>query len=258
MAELVDGERPLIQGIPVDNLGMSEVVGRVDAVVRRGAQCSIFAVNPEKIVAAQKRPELARCLRDSELLIADGIGVVLALRLDGLRVAERVPGSELMPELCALAARRGYGVYLFGAREEINARASAELVRRFPGLRISGRHHGFVAEADTDALIEDINASGAKLLFVAIGSPTQEFWIQRHRSKLSVNALQGVGGTFDVIAGSVKRAPVAWRRLNLEWLYRLLAQPERLFRQTALPQFAFALFKEQLIRKVRGRPITPS
>ena len=121
MAAIPCVERPTIQGIPVDNLDMTEVVERVDSIIRRGEQCSIFALNPEKIVAAQQRPGLADCLRASELLIADGIGVVLALRLQGLRVAGRVPGSELMPELCALAARRRYGVYLFGAREESNA-----------------------------------------------------------------------------------------------------------------------------------------
>jgi N-acetylglucosaminyldiphosphoundecaprenol N-acetyl-beta-D-mannosaminyltransferase len=228
---------------------MAEVIARVDSFVQRGLQCSIFSVNPEKIVAAQRRPELADCLRASELLVADGIGVVAALRLKGLPSAGRVPGSELMPELCALAAQRGYGVYLFGAREEINAKAAAELVRRYPGLRVVGRRNGYVADADMNVLIEDVNTSGAKLLFVAIGSPSQEFWIQRHRSSLRVNALQGVGGTFDVIAGAVKRAPNAWRQLNLEWLYRLLSQPKRLLRQTALPRFAYTLAKEQLLRR---------
>jgi N-acetylglucosaminyldiphosphoundecaprenol N-acetyl-beta-D-mannosaminyltransferase len=253
MAELFDLRRPLIQGIPVDNLGMADVVARADAAIRQGRQCSIFAVNPEKIVAAQERPELAQCLRASELLIADGIGVVMALRLRGLHVAERVPGSELMPELCALAAERGYGVYLFGAREEVNAKAAAELIRRYPSLRIVGRHHGYVTDAHIGALLKDVNASGAQILFVAIGSPTQELWVHRHRSKLNVNVLQGVGGTFDVVAGVVKRAPAVWRRLNLEWLYRLLSQPTRLLRQTALPRFAFALVKEQLTRHTDRR-----
>jgi N-acetylglucosaminyldiphosphoundecaprenol N-acetyl-beta-D-mannosaminyltransferase len=251
MSELVTAAgaaRPLVQGIPVDNLSMSEVVDRVDATIRARGQCSILAVNPEKIMAAQQRPELAQALQRSELLIPDGIGVVLALRLKGQRVAGRVPGSELMPELCALAARRGYGVYLFGAREATNAFAAEVLVRMYPGLHVVGRHHGYVADADMEDVVDDINRSRAKILFVALGSPAQEIWIGRYRARLGVSALQGVGGTFDVIAGSVKRAPLLWRRLNLEWLFRLLAQPRRLLRQTAIPRFAYALVKEALGR----------
>src|SRR5262245_57679476 len=115
-----EASRPLVQGIPVDTIGMAEVVDRVDASISSGRQCSIFAVNPEKVMAARTNTRLSECLRGSELLIADGIGVVIALRLQGFRSAVRVPGSELMPELCALAARRGYGVYLFGARDDVN------------------------------------------------------------------------------------------------------------------------------------------
>jgi N-acetylglucosaminyldiphosphoundecaprenol N-acetyl-beta-D-mannosaminyltransferase len=142
-----------------------------------------------------------------------------------------------MPELCARAAATRHGVYLFGAQESVNDFAAKELVRRFPGLTVAGRHHGYVDEQDMPRLIEDINRSGAAVLFVALGSPRQELWMGQYRRQLRVGVCQGLGGTFDVIAGRVRRAPPVFISLNLEWLYRLISKPRRLLRQTALPRF---------------------
>lgn len=228
----------MVLGVGVDCVDMAGMERAAEAAIDAGAQCSIIAVNPEKIMAANANARLRECLNAAEFLIPDGIGAVLAARAGGVRLRGRVPGSELMPRLCALAARRGFRVFLFGARQDINDRAAQRLQETYPGLIIAGRQHGYVAD-DTTALIEQINAAQAQLLFVALGSPKQELWIAQHRKNLRVNVIQGVGGTFDVVAGAVRRAPQRWIALNLEWLYRLLANPRRLLRQTALVSFVW-------------------
>lgn len=234
-----------ILDVGVDPVTMVQTVELADRAIVTGNQTCIMAVNPEKVVAARRDLGLRRSLCAAEILIPDGIGVVIAGRRAGAAHMERVPGSELMPALCELAARRGYPVFLFGARPDTNAAACSNLRRRWPGLAIAGSHHGYIDDSETQALIERINASGARLLFVALGSPRQELWIDLHRGQLDVSVIQAVGGTFDVIAGTVRRAPAVWRRMNLEWLYRLLRQPTRLLRQTALPSFVWWMLREQ-------------
>jgi N-acetylglucosaminyldiphosphoundecaprenol N-acetyl-beta-D-mannosaminyltransferase len=231
-------ERCFVLGVGVDRIDMDSMAHAAEAAVLAGEKCSILAVNPEKIMAAQRNPALRAALNAAEYLIPDGIGAVIAARMRGMPVRGRVPGSELMPRLCALAAARGFRIFLFGAQERINAAAAQQLTRRFPGIRVVGRHNGYVAPADQDALIEQINAAAPHFLFVALGSPKQEEWIARNRGRLNVNVIQGVGGTFDVIAGAVRRAPPLWIRWHLEWLYRLISQPSRLRRHAPLLHFA--------------------
>jgi N-acetylglucosaminyldiphosphoundecaprenol N-acetyl-beta-D-mannosaminyltransferase len=129
-------------------------------------------------------------------------------------------------------------VFLCGGSPDVNARAEQVLRERYPGIRLVGRQHGYVSEREMRGVVEAINASGAEIVFVALGSPKQEVWIHTHRPHLRVKICQGVGGTFDVIAGRVRRAPRLVRAARLEWLYRLVKQPSRLVRQTALPRFA--------------------
>jgi N-acetylglucosaminyldiphosphoundecaprenol N-acetyl-beta-D-mannosaminyltransferase len=246
-------ERCVVFGVGVDPLGMDAMVRAADDVVKAARQCAIFAVNPEKIMAAQADASLCAALNAAEYLIPDGIGAVIAARLRGATIGERVPGSELMPRLCQLAQQRGYRVFLFGAREATNAAAARRLVELYPGLQIAGRHHGYVDAAGQGALVTAINAVAPHFLFVALGSPKQERWIAHNRDRLRVNVIQGVGGTFDVVAGAVRRAPPLWIRLHLEWLYRLLAQPSRLKRQAPLLRFAWLV----LTGRLSDRPLAP-
>ena len=240
-------QRIELLGVPVDCVTMAQSVAFVDEQVAEGAKAAaILAVNPEKVMRARKEPALMRGLRRASLLIPDGIGVVWAARWRRRVKIARVPGSELMPAVCGLAAEKGYEVFLYGAREEVNAEAAAVLPKRFPGLTVAGRHHGYVGDADMPDLIERINESGADILFVALGSPRQEAWIEAHSTALRVKAIQGVGGTFDVVAGRVRRAPKLFLALNLEWFYRLLLEPQRLWRQRVLVHFAVSVVAEKL------------
>jgi N-acetylglucosaminyldiphosphoundecaprenol N-acetyl-beta-D-mannosaminyltransferase len=237
-------ERCFLFGVGVDRVDMERMVLAAEETILANQQCSIFAVNPEKIMTAQRNAPLRAWLNASEYLIPDGIGAVVAARMRGCRLPERVPGSELMPRLCALAAARGFRVFLYGAKSQVNAAAAHALAEQFRGIKIVGRHDGYTtAQA---ALIDEINAAAPHFLFVALGSPKQEEWISRNRSRLRVNIIQGVGGTFDVIAGVVRRAPPVWIRWHLEWLYRLLAQPSRLHRQSPLLRFALLVLTGRL------------
>lgn len=241
-------ERVSILGVPMDCVSMAQAVLVADDAIRSGRQMAIYAINPEKIVAANQDPRLLEAIAAAGLLIPDGIGAVLAARLGGARGVPRVPGADLMPELCSLAALRGYPVFLFGARPEVTPRACAALMEAYPGLKIAGHQNGYLSPADRARLPDRINASGARLLFVGLGSPQQELWIHENIGKLTtVNICQGVGGTLDVLAGRVKRAPVAWRKSYLEWLYRFLSEPSRLHRFPRLVKFAWRVWKEGVV-----------
>lgn len=234
-------------GVPVDCVDMDRALSAVDDMVAGDQPRTILAVNPEKVMKAQNDPVLSRALNDAGLLIPDGIGVVYAVRtLWGERIA-RVPGSELMPAICARAAERGYKVFLFGASREVNDQAVVKLRAQYPGIQIVGHHDGYVDEAGMPRLIEAIDMSGAQILFVALGSPKQELWMEKYLPRLHhVRVCQGVGGTFDVIAGRVRRAPALFRNANLEWFYRLITEPRRALRQVVLPQFTLAVFRAKL------------
>lgn len=231
-------QRVEVLGVPVDCVTMDDVVNFADGWIATGRGCAtIIAVNPEKVMRAQEDSALRDLLRRATLCIPDGIGVVWAARRRLGTGIGRVPGSELMPALCGLAARRGYGVFLYGAQEDVSAAAADALRARFPGIRIVGRTNGYQPPEAMPALVERINASGADLLFVALGSPRQEAWLAQHSAYLQVKVAQGVGGTLDVLAGRVARAPRIFLALNLEWFYRLLRQPWRAGRQLALIRF---------------------
>ena len=236
-----------VLGTPVNNVTMHSALDHARHMLERPGAKLVLATNPEKVIAARRSPPLLRALRGADLVIPDGIGVVLAARLRGARGIARVPGSELMPALCGLAADEGHPVFLYGARQHVVGKAATLLQQQYPGLIVAGTQHGYVDSGDTPALIDRINASGARILFVGLGSPRQELWMIAHRHLLEhVRLIQGVGGTFDAICGHPPRAPALWRRLNLEWLYRLLSQPARIHRQRALPLFAARVLQELL------------
>jgi N-acetylglucosaminyldiphosphoundecaprenol N-acetyl-beta-D-mannosaminyltransferase len=244
-------DRVDILGTPLDCVETETAVARIDELIASNGRGAVLAVNPEKVIRAQKDPHLRSILARAAVLIPDGIGVVLAARwLHGKRIG-RVPGSELMPRLCELARDRNYGVYLFGAAPAVIEETSRRLRDAYKGIRIVGQSDGYVSESQMPALIKDINERAPDLLFVALGSPKQEAWIDAHMDELNVKICQGVGGTFDVIAGRVKRAPKLLRDMHLEWLYRLLSHPQRITRQGALPVFALQLGMALLARAVR-------
>jgi N-acetylglucosaminyldiphosphoundecaprenol N-acetyl-beta-D-mannosaminyltransferase len=234
-------------GVPLDCVNMQQSLDVVDAMINGDTPQTIIAVNPEKIIKARQDKKLLGTLQSAGLLIPDGIGAVLAAKILSGSSLSRVPGSELMPEICARAAKKGYKLFLLGAKPETNDKAVSELQTRYPGVNIVGSHHGYFKDNEFSEIIHQINILAPDVVFIALGSPRQELWLGEHLSKLNVKVCQGVGGTFDVIAGNVKRAPLLFRKLHLEWLYRLASQPKRLIRQTALPKFVYYIIKQKLL-----------
>lgn len=239
-----------ILGAPVDCVDMQGALIAVDAMLNSHKQNTIIAINPEKVIKAQNDSNLLSWLNKASLIIPDGIGVVVAAKLLHHANIERVPGSELMPAICEYSVAKGYKLFLYGASPTTVEKAVAKLHETYPGIQIVGYQDGYLKDEDMQLLIDKINSSSANIMFVALGSPKQELWMDKYLNQLpNIRVCQGVGGTFDVIAGTVKRAPKFFINIHCEWLYRLLSQPKRLLRQTSLPIFAYRVFLALLRKK---------
>jgi N-acetylglucosaminyldiphosphoundecaprenol N-acetyl-beta-D-mannosaminyltransferase len=233
-------ERFQILDIWVDPVSKEEACQKVSHFLAFGKRPhSIFASNPEKNFSVPRDPVLYEVYRNADLLLPDGIGVVMAARiLYGVKI-ERVPGSDFIFSICSIAEREGYKIFIYGAREEVNRLACERLQSKYPCLKVVGRSNGYIKEEEMPDLVERINASGAEILFLALGSPKQEKWFAENKDELSqVRVCQGIGGTLDTVAGTVERAPKSWQKAHAEWLYRLITEPTRIKRQKVLPLFA--------------------
>ncbi len=232
-----------VMGIPIAPARMGEAAAWIAAWVQSRSGKAVFTVNPEIVMLAGRDDEFARILRDSDLNLADGIGVVLAARLAGVDIPERVAGADLVEHLGEIGGALGWSIFFLGGREGVARRAGEALARQHPGLRIAGWSEADSGEAADEETIAAINAVNTDLLLVAFGAPRQECWIARNLKNLDVGVAIGVGGTFDFMAGDVPRAPRLMRAVGLEWLYRLIKQPSRWRRMLALPAFASAALR---------------
>ena len=183
--------------------------------------------------------------QNADLVLADGAGTVWAGRKLGHNVPERVAGCDLFVELAKLSAKKGYKVFFFGAAPGIAEAARDKLLLVAPGLKVAGCRNGYFTEAENEEIIAEINASGADMLFAALGAPKQEKWLARFRSELKPQVLMGVGGSFDVLAGKMERAPLWMQKASLEWLFRLYKQPSRIGRMMVLPQFVIKVLQSK-------------
>jgi N-acetylglucosaminyldiphosphoundecaprenol N-acetyl-beta-D-mannosaminyltransferase len=191
---------------------------------------------------------VARC----EIVSADGQSVVWASRLLGDPLPARVPGVDLMAELLVLAESRGHRVYVLGATNEVLARAEEVMHDRYPQLEIAGMRDGYFGDDEAEAVAEEVRAARPDILFVAISSPKKEYWLGRYGRSLDVPFVMGVGGSVDVMAGVIRRAPATWQRLGLEWLYRLLQEPGRMWRRYLVTNTRFiAMLARELVHSRR-------
>jgi N-acetylglucosaminyldiphosphoundecaprenol N-acetyl-beta-D-mannosaminyltransferase len=204
----------------------------------------VVTLNPEMVVAARADPELRDVINAADLVVPDGIGVVWASRLRGVKVAERVAGVDIVTALARLGGQRGWRLFLLGATPGIAGRAAEYLRASCPGVTIAGTHAGSADASEDEVTAGLVHASDADIVCVAYGSPAQERWIARNRDRLGCAVAIGVGGTLDFLAGAVPRAPAWMRRAGLEWAYRLWRQPWRWRRMLALPRFAIAVLWE--------------
>jgi N-acetylglucosaminyldiphosphoundecaprenol N-acetyl-beta-D-mannosaminyltransferase len=240
-------KRKTILNIPVDIAHPEEFILGIENDLYTENVKTIFAVNPEKIMSAQRDRELFLALKESDFLIPDGIGVVYSIRLIYGDRIPRVTGIGLMEHLLDLAMKNKYRVFLFGARPLIKKKALASILSRYPSLNIIGFQNGYIPEEEYELLVKNINASGVDILFVGLGSPKQEKWIHRYKKSLKVKLCMGIGGSLDVIAGAKPGAPPWIQNIGLEWLYRLIREPSRFKRQMVLPRFAFRVLKKKYL-----------
>jgi len=236
-------ERPVetirILDMPVSVVTFTNWIALIDAWMRGDHPRHVCTINPEMIMIARRDPVFRVVLERADLTVPDGIGLLLAARWQGRPLPERVTGSDGVPLIASEAARRGWRLFFLGAALGVARAAADVLIRAHPGLQIVGVYGGSPHPDEEDAIVARVADSGADILLVAYGAPEQDKWIARNLHRLNVKVAIGVGGTFDFIAGSVPRAPLAWRRLGVEWLYRLVLQPWRIRRMMRLPRFAW-------------------
>ena len=236
-----------ILGVGFDPISMGQALQMLEEFIHSGKPHLAVTANPEMVMKARRDLLLAEILQRADLVVADGIGVVWAASFLGQEVPERIPGIELAEALLARAGEKGWRVFLLGGERGVAEKAAAAVSQRWPGLRIAGTHHGFFKGPEEEEILARLKEARPDILLAALGVPRQEKWLAAHLAELRIPVAVGVGGSFNVWAGVDRRAPSWMRRMNLEWLYRLVRQPWWIRRMAVLPLFVLAVLKERLV-----------
>ena len=237
-----------IAGVRIDNVSEAEAVARIDRFLEEGGPHYMVVVNAAKVAAASKEANLRRVIEEADLVTADGMSVVWASRLLGRPLKERVTGIDLFDRLVGHAASKGLSVYFLGAKDESVSGVVERFTTLYPRLRVAGYRNGYFGAQESEQVAERIKESGADLLFVAMGSPAQEYWISSIIRRTGVRFALGVGGSFDHLSGLARRAPAWMQSAGLEWFYRLMREPRRLWRRYLVGNSVFAwLVLKQLV-----------
>lgn len=246
------GIKVQFMGCAIDNLSMDETLDRVEQFVQRGTPHQHVVVNVDKLVKASRQPPLRDIINRCDLVNVDGMPIVWASRILGQPLKARVAGVDLFEQLLGRAARRGWGVYFLGAREDVVGRVAELAPKRFPGLKVAGYRNGYWTRDEEPQVVEAIRAAQPQLLFVAISSPMKEEFLGRYQAEMKVPFAMGVGGTFDVFVGKVPRAPAWMQRAGLEWFFRFLQEPRRMFRRYFVEDaYFFWLLARELVQAGR-------
>lgn len=242
--------RTNICGFEVDRISLDDFVHYIDDAIPHHRSCHIVLVNAAKIVKARFDRELAHIIRTADFVGADGVPIVWASKLFGAPLPGRVNGTDLMERLIDLAARRGYRLYLLGAKQEIITKAVDNLMLKYADLQIAGYRNGYFRNEEEEiAAVQHIAASGADILLVGMGSPMKEKWVRRYANVLSVPIIHGVGGSFDILAGFTRRAPLWMQKVGLEWFFRLMQEPARMWKRYLLTNSLYVLLVFQELFK---------
>ena len=215
-------------GIKIDRISKSEVLEKIPGFIKSGRAHLIVTLNIISIFEALADREFFEIINKASLRIADGIGVVLASRLSGNPVKERIPGIDLIYPICEFASKENFSLFFLGADEGITLQVKKNLLKSFSNLKIVGTHKGFFNREEEKSLIEKIRMLKPDIVFVGMGQPLQEKWISENLIPMGIPVSIGIGGSFDVIAGKLKRAPKIFQTLGLEWLYRIIQEPSRI------------------------------
>lgn len=230
-----------ILGVKVDTVGINQAADRIMQFFNEDKLHKVYTPNSEIIMLAYKDEGFAKILNSAELLTADGIGVVYAAKILGKPISERAAGYDIACKVLDRIKGTDLSVFLFGGKPGVAETAADKLKQTYPGLKIAGTHNGYFKPEEEEEIVNEINNSGAELLFVCLGAPKQEQWIARNAKKLKPRVAMGIGGSLDVFAGTALRAPKFYCDHGLEWFYRLVKEPWRAKRMTALPKFGITV-----------------
>lgn len=233
-----------ILNVSFDNLTQENILKQLNQRMQSQKKTFIVTANPEIVMFANRNPEYMNTLKKADYVVADGIGIVKGARILGTPIAERIAGYDLMCELLKKANHHGYSIYLIGAKEEVIKKTVKKIKTQYPYIEIKGYQNGYF-KITNEEVMEKAVREQADIVFVALGFPKQEKWIQDYLKQVPKGLAMGVGGSFDAFTGTVKRAPKYIIRLNLEWLYRLFKQPTRFKRMLMIPKFLIEIFKEK-------------
>ncbi len=236
-----------IYGISYNNVTLDEAADKCEALLCEEKNHMVVTPNAEIAYMAVKDKQLGDIINSADVVVADGIGVVYASKIYGTPVKAKVPGVELGLRVLENAAKSGKGVFFLGAKPGVAELAASKLSEKLPGINFVGIRDGYFK--DDREVIENINSSGAEILFVCLGAPKQEKWMAQHKDEINVHLMLGLGGSLDSYAGTVKRAPDIFIKLGLEWFYRLLKEPKRFGRMLALPKYMFAVIFDSIGKK---------
>lgn len=234
--------RKYILGYPIDALTQEETISLIDRVIENKDSIVQTVVNAAKLVKMRKDPSLEESVVTADLINADGQGVVWASRFLNAGVPERVTGIDLMENLVELANKKKYKIFLFGAKEEVVRSVVDFYSTKFSPDIIAGYRNGYYQKEEERSIVQKISESGAHLLFVAMTSPKKEIFLKTYKDDLNVNYTMGVGGSFDVISGKVKRAPLWMQKTGLEWFYRFLQEPGRMWKRYLVTNSLFIYY----------------
>lgn len=232
--------------IKVDNVTMSEAIGVVKKRIEKKEKSRVYFVNADCFNKMHTDMKYYRTVQNGHFIFGDGSGVKLGGKITGQEVADNVNGTDMLPLLAKMCGDNGFSIFFLGAQEGVAQKAAEKLKERFPKFTVAGTHHGFFDKnKESGKIIEIINKSGADILLVAFGAPHQEVWIDSYFKELNCSVMFGVGGLFDFFSGRIPRAPGWMRVFGIEWVYRLIQEPKRMWRRYILgnPLFVYRVYK---------------
>ncbi|HLR34475.1 MAG TPA: WecB/TagA/CpsF family glycosyltransferase [Tissierellales bacterium] len=224
-----------IFGVMIDKVTLEEATKLVEEFLKGNELKTIYTPNTEIVMKAKEDERLKKLINKGSLVIPDGIGLIYAAKIKKRPLPQRVTGFDLSINMIELANKKKLSIYLLGGKPGVSEEAAKNIVKKYPNVKIAGYQHGYFKEEKE--IISKINESNPDILFVGLGFPKQEVWIDTNKGKLNSKVVIGNGGTMDILAGKVKRAPEIYQKLGLEWFYRLLKEPSRIKRQIVIPKF---------------------
>lgn len=233
------GNRYPILNTYVNVVSMNETIGYVEKIIKKRIPTQHVVINASKVNLMEEDQKLREIVNASPLINADGMSIVWAAKKLGVPLKERVTGCDLFQKLIPVAEKKGYKIYLFGSKEEVVVKVKQIFEEKYPNVKIVGYRNGYFTKEDEPQIVKDMHDSGADMMFVAFSSPKKEYWVSKYLQDLNIPFVMGVGGSFDIVAGVTERAPEWWQSHGLEWLYRFIQEPRRMWKRYVIGNVKF-------------------